>query len=78
MAELVRARYPKIKIHHMERDGLMPERGTLNVSKAGKLIGYQSVWPLDKGMARYMDWYERLFSRVKAMPHAPPESQINE
>ena len=78
MAELVRARYPKIKIRHMERDGLMPERGTLNVGKAGKMIGYQSAWPLDKGMAQYMDWYEGLFNRVKAMPHAPAESQINE
>ena len=78
MAEIVRARYPSIKVRHIERDGLMPERGTLNVGKAGKLLGYQSAWPLEKGMARYMDWYEGIFQRVKATPHAPVESQINE
>jgi len=78
MAEIVRARYPSVKVRHIERDGLMPERGTLNVGKAGKLLGYQSAWPLEKGMARYMDWYEGIFQRVKAMPHAPVESQINE
>ena len=78
MAEVVRARYPSIQVRHIERDGLMPERGTLNVSKAGKLVGYQPAWPLEKGMARYMDWYEGIFQRVKAMPHAPTESQVNE
>jgi nucleoside-diphosphate-sugar epimerase len=78
MAEIVRARYPTIKVRHIERDGLMPERGTLNVSKAGKLVGYLPVWPLEKGMACYMDWYEGMFQRVKVMPHAPAEAQINE
>ena len=78
MAELVRNRYPKIRIRHIERDGLMPERGTLNVGKAERLVGYQPSWPLEKGMARYMDWYEGIFKRVKAMPHAPAEPQINE
>jgi nucleoside-diphosphate-sugar epimerase len=78
MADIVRARYPSIQIRHIERDGLMPERGTLNVSKAGKLVGYQPAWSLEKGMARYMDWYEGIFQRVKAMPHAPTEPQVNE
>lgn len=78
MAEIVRARYPSIQVRHIERDGLVPERGTLNVGKAGKLVGYQPAWPLEKGMARYMDWYEGMFQRVKVMPHAPAEPQINE
>jgi nucleoside-diphosphate-sugar epimerase len=78
MAEIVRSRHPKIKVRHIERDGLMPERGTLNVAKAGKLVGYQPSWPLEKGMSRYMDWYEGIFQRVKAMPHAPAEPQVNE
>ncbi|NCY20565.1 NAD(P)-dependent oxidoreductase [bacterium] len=78
MAEIVRSRHPKIKVHHIERDGLMPERGTLSVAKAGKLVGYQPSWPLEKGMVRYMDWYEGIFQRVKAMPHAPAEPQVNE
>jgi nucleoside-diphosphate-sugar epimerase len=78
MAEIVRSRHPKIEVRHIERDGLMPERGTLNVAKAGKLVGYQPSWPLEKGMSRYMDWYEGIFQRVKAMPHAPAEPQVNE
>lgn len=78
MAEIVRARYSAVKIRHIERDGLMPERGTLNVGKAQKLVGYQPAWPLEKGMARYMEWYEGIFQRVKAMPHAPAEAQVNE
>jgi nucleoside-diphosphate-sugar epimerase len=78
MAELVRSRYPKIQVRHIARDGLMPERGTLNVGKAERLVGYQPSWQLEKGMARYMGWYEGIFQRVKAMPHAPAEPQVNE
>lgn len=78
IVEIVRSRYPKIKVRHIDRDGLMPERGTLSVAKAEKLVGYKASWSLEKGMARYIDWYEGIFQRVKAMPHAPAESQVNE
>lgn len=78
MADLVRSRYPSIRVRHIARDGLMPERGTLSVAKAAHRVGYQPAWPLEKGMARYMDWYEGIFQRVKAMPHAPAEPQVNE
>jgi nucleoside-diphosphate-sugar epimerase len=58
MAELVREHFPGISVNHKPRDGLMPERGTLSVDKARRLLGYEPQFPLDKGFVRYIDWYK--------------------
>lgn len=33
-------------------------RGTLDVSKARKMLDYNPQWPLEKGLAAYREWYE--------------------
>lgn len=78
MAKIVQAEFPGIEVKHMERDALMPERGTLDVSKARKLIGYQPSFPLDVGYRRYIEWYRGLFDRFRQMPHAMATPQVNE
>ena len=50
--------FPNIKVQNRERDKLMPERGTLSIDKANKLIGYRPIWNLEKGYQRYIDWYK--------------------
>jgi nucleoside-diphosphate-sugar epimerase len=72
MAKIVMEKYPKIKIIYKERDGLMPERGTLNIEKAKSLLGYKPAFPLEIGYLKYMTWYEifssvnkKLFANVK-------------
>jgi nucleoside-diphosphate-sugar epimerase len=69
MAEIIQEYFPNIRIMNEERDNLMPERGTLDVSKADRLIGYKPSWPLDKGYPRYIEWYKKMFSR--AVPSSP-------
>jgi nucleoside-diphosphate-sugar epimerase len=78
MASIVQSEFPGIKVNHMERDALMPERGTLDVSKAKKLIGYQPSFPLDLGYRRYIQWYRGLFDRFRKMPHPSNGAQVNE
>jgi nucleoside-diphosphate-sugar epimerase len=39
----------------------MPDRGTLSVDKARKLIGYEPEFPLERGFVNYIDWYKELF-----------------
>ena len=39
----------------------MPLRGTLDISKAKKLIKFKSEWSLEKGYPRYINWYKNLF-----------------
>jgi nucleoside-diphosphate-sugar epimerase len=38
----------------------MPERGTLSVEKARRLLGYEPQFPVDKGFVRYIEWYKQL------------------
>lgn len=77
LARLVQARFPQTRIRHISRDQLVPERGTLNIEKARKLIGYSPSNPIEIGYRRYMDWYEQMFAEFK--PRAPGGGpQINE
>ena len=46
MADIIKKYFPDIKIKNVDRDRLMPQRGTLNVDKAKSLIGYNPNWSL--------------------------------
>ena len=35
----------------------MPERGTLDNSKARDLLGFNPQFPLEKGFTQYIEWY---------------------
>ena len=58
LAEIVMEKFPGIKLHHKKRDGLMPERGTLSIAKAQRLLGYIPQHPVEKGFVQYIDWYK--------------------
>ena len=58
LAEIVMANFSGVKTHHKERDGLMPERGTLNITKAQKMLGYNPQNPVEKGFVQYINWYK--------------------
>ena len=58
LAEIVMENFPGVKIHHKERDGLMPERGTLSISKAQKLLSYNPQNPVEIGFVQYINWYK--------------------
>ena len=58
MAELVKENFPRIEIEYTSKDALTPDRGTLSIEKAKKLIGYQPAFPLEKGYKQYIQWYK--------------------
>jgi len=58
MANLVLEAFSGVKLEFQPRDSLMPERGTLSVEKARRLLGYQPQFPLEIGFKRYIDWYK--------------------
>ncbi|MDB4594766.1 NAD(P)-dependent oxidoreductase [Candidatus Pelagibacter sp.] len=62
MSEIIKKHFPNIKIRNVERDKLMPKRGTLNVDKAKDLIGYNPSWPLEKGYTQYINWYKKFIN----------------
>lgn len=63
MVEILRTYFPNIKVRSIQKDALMPDRGTLSVEKARSLIGYEPSWPLDRGYPKYIEWYKDLFER---------------
>ena len=60
MAEILKENFPEVEVVHHPRDALMPERGTLNISKARQLIGYEPQFPLERGFVNYIEWYKQL------------------
>jgi nucleoside-diphosphate-sugar epimerase len=60
LAKLVIEHFPGLQVAYNPRDALMPERGTLSIEKARRLIGYEPAYPVDKGFVRYIQWYKRL------------------
>jgi nucleoside-diphosphate-sugar epimerase len=63
MADLVREYFPKVDVVMNPRDSLMPERGTLSIAKAQRLLGYEPQFPLEKGFVRYIEWYKELHAK---------------
>lgn len=57
LASIVAEHFPNITINYLPKDNLMPDRGTLSVAKAKELIDYNPQFPIEKGVAKYIDWY---------------------
>lgn len=60
LAAIVQELFPGTEVENVERDALMPERGTLSVEKARRLLGYEPQYPLQVGVERYAAWYREL------------------
>lgn len=60
MAAILKEHFPEVEVVHHPRDALMPERGTLDISKARQLLGYEPTFPLERGYVNYIKWYKEL------------------
>ena len=58
MADILKEYFPEVTINYVPKDALTPDRGTLSVEKAKRLIGYDPQWPLEKGFPKYIEWYK--------------------
>ena len=65
LIEILKLEFPKVKISYKERERFMPERGTLDISKAKKLIGYNPINPIEKGYIKYISWYKKFWTNFK-------------
>ena len=62
LVDVMLQHFPDLECKHVERDELMPFRGTLSVDKARDLLGYDPQFPIERGFVEYVEWY-REFSR---------------
>jgi nucleoside-diphosphate-sugar epimerase len=61
MADIIQRQFPGVPVTYLPKDDLMPDRGTLSVDKARRLIGYEPQWPLSRGFVKYIEWYKSIF-----------------
>lgn len=64
VARIVQQHLPGTEVEHVERDHLMPERGTLSVDKARALLGYAPQNPVEVGFEKYIDWYRDVLGQA--------------
>ncbi len=65
LTEILKQEFPDIKIFYKEKEKFMPERGTLDVSKAKKLLGYNPVNTIETGYVKYISWYKKFWNNLK-------------
>ena len=58
MAKIIQSEFDNIEVIHKERDNLVPKRGTLDITKANKLIDYCPANNLEVGYRKYINWYK--------------------
>jgi nucleoside-diphosphate-sugar epimerase len=63
LAAVVQQHFPDVEIERIDRDRLMPHRGTLSVRKARELLGYAPEHPLELGIEEYVSWYRALIGQ---------------
>lgn len=61
MASILKEHFPGVKIKYLPKDRLMPDRGTLTIEKARKLLNYNPQNPLEKGFVDYINWYKSIW-----------------
>ena len=65
LLEILRKEFKEVNVLYKEKEKFMPERGTLDVSKAKKLLGYNPLNPIDKGYVKYISWYKTFWNSIK-------------
>ena len=63
MLFILKSEFSDLNVLYKPRDNLMPERGTLSIEKAKRLINYSPKWSLEEGYLEYIKWYKEIYSR---------------
>ncbi len=60
LSAILRGLFPGLKVESKPWTETVPHRGTLDVGKARRKLGYAPVIPIDEGYPRYIDWYREI------------------
>jgi nucleoside-diphosphate-sugar epimerase len=70
LTEILRRHYPDQVVHEAPADPSKPKRGTLDVSHARMVLGYQPAWDLESGLDSYVDFYRSVVDEAPLVPAA--------
>jgi len=65
LAEILKDHFDDINIKYIPKDNLTPDRGTLNVDKARKILGYKPQNSIEIGYPKYIQWYKQVWDEIK-------------
>jgi nucleoside-diphosphate-sugar epimerase len=65
LVNILSGQFPKLKINYLPKNNLEPNRGTLCVDKAKKLIGHNPQYPIEIGYPKYIEWYKSNWGKIK-------------
>ena len=65
LLEILLKEFPDTKVSYKEREKFMPERGTLNIDKAKKIIGYNPKNSIENGYLKYISWYKKFWKELR-------------
>lgn len=66
LVEITKRYFPNVEVERIERDKLMPVRGTLSIEKARRLLGYRPEFPIEIGFPKYIEWYLAFRENVRS------------
>ncbi len=67
LIEILKGKFDNFKVIKKDREHLMPERGTLDISKARDLIDYEPKFPIEVGYANYINWYKEFTRKLNVI-----------
>lgn len=62
LSEILSKSFNDINLIFQEEDPFTPKRGTLDISKAKDLLGYDPKFPIEIAYPKYINWYKELWS----------------
>ena len=64
LIEILRSEFPNVKIEYKGKEKFTPERGTLEIDKAKKILNYKSNYPIEIGYIKYIEWYRNFWNSI--------------
>ena len=64
LIKILKNNFPNQKVQYKGKEAFSPERGTLDTSKAKKLLNYKSKFSIEKGYNLYIDWYKKFYATI--------------
>ena len=63
LIEILKSNFDNVRVTK-QREAFMPERGTLDISKAKDLINFELQNPIEIGYQKYIKWYKEFFNKI--------------
>ncbi len=65
LLNILQEEFSDLEIKFEKKENFMPERGTLDNSKANRLLNFKPKYQLEKGFKNYIDWYKKFWTSIK-------------